>query len=308
MNERICNREVYVKLEVTVSNSGFGRKLLEQLEIHAGAINQFVQGAFERSSKLFRIFCGAAHVLPENMSNLDSGIMAYNRRMDGTLKKIGERVWHLPPHPDPKQVQPRVDVVVGDKETVLIDAGNTPRVAKTVLSELERIGTPPVGKVIYTHHHWDHVFGGCEYGAEAIAHTRCQTQLEVEALKPWSSAFLTEEVARDPTLEGMASVLRQGVENWTDFRIIVPAVTFETDYEVQGDGYRLELRHVGGKHAADSVVVTLPEEKIMFLGDSFYPPPLRSGLPDESLDMEMLKKFLAEDCELYLDGHSEGGV
>lgn len=224
--------------------------------------------------------------------------------MNGTLEQIGKRVWHLPPHPDPEQVQPRVGVVVGNKETVLIDAGNTSRIAKTVLSELERIGAPPVGKVIYTHHHWDHVFGGCVYGAEATAHTLCRTQLETEALKPWSEAFLTEEVSRDPTLQGRADILKRGVD-WTDFRVIVPDVTFETTYEMPGDGYRLELKHVGGKHAEDSVIVVVPDEKIMFLGDSFYPPPRRLGPPDESFDMEMLRGFLSEDCEFYLDGHSE---
>lgn len=225
--------------------------------------------------------------------------------MNGTLRQVGERVWYLPPHPDSEQVQPLVGIVVGDKETVLIDAGNTPRTAKTVLSELERIGAPPVGHIIYTHYHWDHVFGGCIYGAPATAHTKCLAQLKKEALKPWSRTFLTNEVARDPTLEGMANVLRQGVEDWEGFHIVVPEVSFETAYELRGEGYRLELKHVGGKHAADSVVVAVADEKIMFLGDSFYPPPLRLGLSDRSLDIEMLKSFLSEACELYLDGHGE---
>lgn len=223
--------------------------------------------------------------------------------MNGTLRQVSARVWYLPPHLDPEQVQPLVGVIVGDRETVLIDAGNTPHTAKTVLSELERIGAPPVGQIIYTHHHWDHVFGGCVYGAPAIAHNRCLVQLEKEALKPWSELFLTGEVARDPTLEGMANVLRQGVESWEDFHIVVPALSFETVHLLRGDGYRLELKHVGGKHAADSVVVIMPDEKIMFLGDSFYPPPLRLGLSDRRPDIEMLKNFLYEDCELYLDGH-----
>jgi len=172
-----------------------------------------------------------------------------------------------------------------------------------VLSGLERIGAPPVGEVIYTHHHWDHAFGACVYGAPATAHTSCSAQLEKEARKPWSEAFLGEEVARDPTVRGMANALSQGVEDWETFYIVVPEVSFEATCELRGEGYRLELRHVGGKHAGDSVVVAVPDEKIMFLGDSFYPPPLRLGLAYRSPDMEMLASFLSEDCELYLDGH-----
>ncbi len=76
-----------------------------------------------------------------------------------------------------------------------------------------------------------------------------------------------------------------------------------SDLRATGEGYRLDLKHVGGEHAADSVVVTVPDEKIMFLGDSYYPPPLRLGLADRSPNIEMLKSFLSEACELYLDGH-----
>jgi glyoxylase-like metal-dependent hydrolase (beta-lactamase superfamily II) len=221
------------------------------------------------------------------------------------LKRLGERVWYLPAHPDPDRVQPLVGVVVGAKETVLIDAGNTPRTARTVVRELERIGAPPVGKLIYTHHHWDHVFGGCVYGAEAVAHTLCRTQLQREASRPWSEAFLATEVARDPTLKNRANILRLGVEDWGGFRIVVPEVSFEATHVVQGEGYRLELEHVGGKHAPDSVVVNVPDEGVMFLGDCFYPPPLRLGAPDRSPDMAMLGRLYSNGCEFYLDGHGE---
>ena len=93
--------------------------------------------------------------------------------MSGSLERLGERVWYLPAHPDPEKVQPVIGIVLGDEETVLIDAGNTPALADRLQDELNQIEVPPVTKIIYTHHHWDHVFGACTYEAQVIAHSRC---------------------------------------------------------------------------------------------------------------------------------------
>jgi glyoxylase-like metal-dependent hydrolase (beta-lactamase superfamily II) len=224
--------------------------------------------------------------------------------MDQVLKQLSERVWHLPAHPEPDRVQPSVGVVVGDDETVLVDAGNTPALAEHVLAELNRIEAPSVGKVIYTHHHWDHVFGACVYGAEVIAHTRCRRILEAEAAKPWGVEFLAAEVASDSSLGTMAEILLEGVKDWNHFRIGVPTVTFNETLSIEGDGYRLELEYVGGRHADDSITVKVIDEGVFFIGDSFYPPPLRLNPVDKSLDLQMLRRFLAEDYGTYVDGHS----
>ena len=43
----------------------------------------------------------------------------------------------------------------------------------------------------------------------------------------------------------------------------------------------------------------------MFLGDSFYPPPLRLDSSDKSPDIVMLQGFLGTGYETFIDGHSE---
>ena len=222
-----------------------------------------------------------------------------------SLEQVSENVWYLPAHPDLKQVQPTVGVVKGAHETILIDARNTPLVAHFVMRELDRIGAPPVSKVIYTHHHFDHVFGACVYNADVIAHSLCKQLLIEEARKPWGKNLLESEVQRDASLQGMADVLRAGVEDWSLFEIVLPSTAFENNLTLEGEGYRLELEHVGGRHAADSVVVSVVDEGVMFLGDSFYPPPLRLNSTDTSPDISMLRRFLDMGYETYIDGHSE---
>ena len=147
--------------------------------------------------------------------------------MTGAIKQVSEHVWYLPAHPDPEKVQPLVGIVVGNDETILIDAGNTPALAHFVLSELQRIKAPPVRKIIYTHHHWDHVFGASAYDVQTVAHTLCATELAREAEKPWSATFLASEVARDSSLKTRAKILQAGIEDWSKFKIVIPSTTFE---------------------------------------------------------------------------------
>ena len=137
--------------------------------------------------------------------------------MSESLKQITDLVWYLPASPLPEKVQPNVGVIIGADETVLIDAGNTPLVAHQIVIELARLEAPPISKVIYTHHHWDHVFGACVYGVEVVAHTSCKQLLEEEANKPWGLQYLVSEVERDSSLKSIADVLSVGVEDWKAF-------------------------------------------------------------------------------------------
>jgi glyoxylase-like metal-dependent hydrolase (beta-lactamase superfamily II) len=101
------------------------------------------------------------------------------------LKQLSTRVWILPAHPDDDRVQPAVGVVIGDTETILLDAGNTPRLAYELLAELENIKAPPVKRIVYTHYHWNHVFGACVFAAPVVAHRLCKEKLLEFAKVSW---------------------------------------------------------------------------------------------------------------------------
>jgi glyoxylase-like metal-dependent hydrolase (beta-lactamase superfamily II) len=66
----------------------------------------------------------------------------------------------------------------------------------------------------------------------------------------------------------------------------------------------VELRHVGGRHAEDSTVVTVPDSGVVLLGDSFYPPPLHLRQPGDGLDLDLVRSLISNDVEWYVDSHS----
>jgi glyoxylase-like metal-dependent hydrolase (beta-lactamase superfamily II) len=225
--------------------------------------------------------------------------------MEFQLTQLAEHIWLFPHHPDHSVVQSAVGLIATKNESLLVDAGNSPRLARQIKSELERCHLPPVSRIIYTHHHWDHIYGACEFGVPVTAHVLCRAILEEEARKPWGMELLNEEVRRNPKLAVSHNARASAVEDWDSFRIILPEQVFEKTERIDLDGLSIELEHVGGAHAEDSIMVKVRQEGVIFLGDCFYPPPLHLREPNSGPSLEMLRRLQSPAYDLYIEGHDQ---
>jgi glyoxylase-like metal-dependent hydrolase (beta-lactamase superfamily II) len=221
------------------------------------------------------------------------------------LVPLTDHIWLYPRDPNPERIQPNVGIVVAGRQTILVDAGNSPRIARRILLALDEIHAPPVSAVIYTHHHWDHVFGGMVFDAPAVAHEICRKHLAEMAAKPWSQAYIQEEIMRAPAREQGLRGMARAVDDWRSFRIALPEITLSKTLRLYGDGLTIEIEHIGGQHAPDSLIVRVPEARVMFVADAYYPPPPHQGRPDDTLDHEMIERLAGENMELYIDGHGD---
>jgi glyoxylase-like metal-dependent hydrolase (beta-lactamase superfamily II) len=194
--------------------------------------------------------------------------------MESKLTQLSKHTWLLPHNPKPNAVQASIGVIAAQKGSVLIDAGNSPRLASRIKAELERCNLPPVSHIIYTHHHFDHVYGACEFDVQVAAHVICKAILEEEARKPWSIEYLDQGIKDNPRLEVTYNARAKSIDDWETFRIVVPEDVFEDKKVIDLDGLTIELEHVGGDHSADSIIVKVPQDEVMFLGDCYYSPPL----------------------------------
>ena len=188
---------------------------------------------------------------------------------------------------------------------MLIDAGNSPRLARKVKTEMVRCNLPPVTRIIYTHHHWDHIYGACEFNVPVTAHTMCRDILEEDSKKPWGIEYLNEEIRRNPKLTESYGARARVMDNWETFRIVVPEDVFEKTGLINLDGLTIELEHVGGQHAEDSIVVKIPRAGVMFLGDCYYPPPSHLREPDSVPSFDMLRRLQNNAYDLYVEGHDK---
>ena len=214
----------------------------------------------------------------------------------------------MSPHdPDDANVQGCVAVIAGDGESVVVDAGNSPAAARRIQAAMVAAGLPAARRLVYTHHHWDHVWGACAWpGVEIIGHSAGARILETEARRPWSHQYLRDEVAANPRLAPSFRARAWAMASWEGFAVIPPHREFDKAVTLPGG---VEVRHVGGGHAADSTVVAIPDSGVLLLGDSIYPPPLHLREPGDGFDVALLRRLLDEEesdrLEWYVDSHDD---
>lgn len=220
-----------------------------------------------------------------------------------TIERLSGRVWLYPGDPDGDNIQGSVAVITGEDGSIVVDAGHSPALARRIRTAIADAGLPEPRWLVYTHHHWDHTWGACAWdGVEIIGHETGAEILAEEAKTPWSEEYLREAMTADSLLQpSYTARVRAMADSWPGFAIIPPQRTFTDRLELP---YDVEVRHVGGHHAPDSTVVVVPDASVMLLGDAFYAPPFHQRGPGDSTDLGMVRGFLAEGFDWYVDSHS----
>ena len=222
------------------------------------------------------------------------------------LEELAPRILMFPRDETPNTIQPNIGVLRLEQQTVLIDAGNSPRHARQLMAAMAGGNFAPIETIIYTHHHWDHTFAAASFNASVIVAQAKNAPLMAEyASRPWSAQFLREEIYRSPHREASYNTMMDAIPDWRDFRICEPTLTFTEKLTLYFDELTLEMEAVGGRHAADSLIVRIPEVGVVFVGDSYYPPPIHLRADDDDdLHVPMMENvILSEDYDIYVDGH-----
>jgi len=145
-------------------------------------------------------------------------------------------------------------------------------------SEIKKYSDRPVRYVIYSHHHNDHITGGSVFADTAT--------------------FVSQAAARP-------KILQAG-----DSQTPVPDLTFTDRMFIDLGGKQVQLIYTGRNHSDNSLVVLLPENKLLFAVD-FIPVDtvayrtMRSDYPDDWI--ESLKQVEQLDFETLVPGHGRVG-
>lgn len=225
--------------------------------------------------------------------------------ISNALVQLADNIWIFPHDPNPGRVQPNVGIITTPNHTILVDAGNSPRHARRIMIALDEIEAPPVSYVIYTHSHWDHVFGGMVFDSTTVAQELCRKQVSEMASRPWSNGYIQEEIMRNPSREASLQAMSTVIDDWRNFRIVQPQLVFSRIMRLYPDDMLIEIEHVGGLHAPDSAVVRIPQARTLFLGDCFYPPPMHLRKEGDMLNQPMMRMLVRDDLDIYVDGHGD---
>jgi glyoxylase-like metal-dependent hydrolase (beta-lactamase superfamily II) len=215
------------------------------------------------------------------------------------LTKISEHVYWMPPGPPDR---PSLCAVVGDRRTVMLDAGSSQAHAREFLDALSADAAARPSVVVYTHSDWDHVFGGAELGVPVIAHVLTAEELRRIAELDWSDEALDARVAAGQASSAHAAAVKEELPSPRTVEIAPADIVFEEGLDIDLGGATLRVRHVGGNHSADSSVMYIEPDRVLFLGDCMYDS--ATGLTAE-VTFPLLDTILGFNAELYVEGHHE---
>jgi len=172
--------------------------------------------------------------------------------------------------PDDRSDRPALGAIRGARGTLVVDGGASVAHLGAFAAELAARGRPPVVGIVLTHWHWDHSFGSAAIDAPVIAHADTAAELAVQAAYDWSDGALDQRVRDGREIAFCAEFLRVELPDRSDLEIVLPSETFTRRHTVDLGGVRADIVHVGGDHAADSCVVHVPGDDVLFLGDCLY--------------------------------------
>ena len=170
-------------------------------------------------------------------------------------------------------------LIEGDDSLVIVDTMETMEEARVVREEFRKISTKPVGAIIYTHNHSDHIFGARAFAGddvpEIIAHqtTHDRVNRVVSELRPATNiramrmfgTFLDREGLINA---GIGPFLGVGRADRT-LGYLPPTRTYADRLSTETAGIRMELIHAPGE-TDDHTYVWLPDQRVLICGDNFY--------------------------------------
>jgi glyoxylase-like metal-dependent hydrolase (beta-lactamase superfamily II) len=146
-----------------------------------------------------------------------------------------------------------IGVVLGRAEALVIDTRSTYAQAREIQADLRELTDSPVGVVVDTHGHFDHVFGNGIFRPATIwGHERCVTFM----VRTGEARKRTIAVEEPLLADDLAEIV-----------IDPPDRVFATHARIEVGGREVMLRYLGRGHTDHDVVVEIPGTDVVFAGD-----------------------------------------
>lgn len=190
-------------------------------------------------------------------------------KAEHTLKQVSEHVFWYTPFSTTDR--PALALVVGERYSMMLDAGNSVAHVQQFLSATKHLNLPKPDFCVITHAHWDHFFGAHALQIPLIAHRQTADAIAIQARYEWNDAALDARVDAGIEIEFCRDMIKLELPDRRGMKLRVPDMVFTNEMMIDLGGIECQIMHVGGDHAGDSSVVFVPQDKLLFLGDCLYP-------------------------------------
>jgi glyoxylase-like metal-dependent hydrolase (beta-lactamase superfamily II) len=245
---------------------------------------------------------------------------------EGELTRLAEGVYADIVSPDGNAVG-NSGVVILEHSVLVFDTHFTPEAGQALLTKIRALTTKPVRYVVNSHYHPDHTHGNQVFAGPvqflgstnarrdilqkdlpAFNRTLSAAQAQLAVMRKELTAPEADAAAKEQ-LRRQIAMRQELLDRVSRLKITPPILALDDSLTLTEGKREVELRYIGIGHTDGDIVLYLPAEKVLFLGDLFF----NSALPntqDASLLewMKTLEHLLRIDAERWVPGHGPVGT
>lgn len=208
------------------------------------------------------------------MAHLD--LVAHDAQFPRSVIKIADGIWSAVGF-----AASNVHMIEGKSSVTIIDTTESTKAAENILAEFRKLTDKPIGRIIFTHSHRDHISGATVFSEGG------SVPILASALFSSDLVGVDSDVIAPSKSLGRRTQAQFGIGLTSDERIslgcgpgdrpmeglgagfIAPTELVAEDRDIDLDGVAARLIHAPGE-TADHLCVWLPESKTLFSGDNWY--------------------------------------
>jgi len=148
-------------------------------------------------------------------------------------------------------------IIIGKDGIVVVDTLISSKEAQRFIADIKAVSDKPIRYVVNTHEHLDHSLGNSDFirlGAVVVSHTNCKKNAEAAA----------STILQKAKSYGLTDELLQGT------KVATASLTFSNRMEIDLGDRKVELIYTGASHTDGSILVYVPDTKVLFAGDILF--------------------------------------
>jgi glyoxylase-like metal-dependent hydrolase (beta-lactamase superfamily II) len=219
-------------------------------------------------------------------------------------------------------VEPNALVIVNEADVVVVDPGGVPLSAENAIKLIRSVTAKPVGVLVNTHWHGDHVLGNQVYrrefpGVRIVAHVNThrdvtgkpleyvgrQDKMFDELIADWEAKAAKGEL--EPKYQALLPDVNLARDENRKVRLTPPDLTFTDELVLHRGARQIHIRHLGRGNTEGDAVVWLPKERILASGDLVVAPIPYGFGSFPAPWIETLDRLAAYDFRLLVPGHGD---
>jgi cyclase len=249
---------------------------------------------------------------------LSLAIAAFSAENSPELKKIAEGVYVRTVSPDGNAVG-NTGVIVLDRSVLVFDTHFTPEAGQEMLAQIRAIAAKPVRFVVNSHFHADHTHGnqvfsdvhyiGSTLTRRDVLNVDLASMNRTVAVAQNQLEKLRHEAVQTPDLREQIKRREDYLQSVSRLKIVPPLETLDDSLVIQDGKQEVRLMWLGPGHTEGDIVLFLPREKIVFMGDLFFNGAIPNVQDARMLEwIKTLREVLKLDADKFVPGHGPIGA